>query len=266
MTRADVLLVEDEAILAMDMKARLQELGHRVVAVLDRAEKAPAAVRQFRPDVVLMDIRTPGAIDGIEAADEIARDAVVPVVFVTAFADPETLTRATSSGPYGYLVKPVEDRELYATLEVVLIKASMWRELNESRDQLARKVNELTALNKLFQRQLTDQFEVVDAFRAMSREVKAVHRDITWALDQANAVNVPVYSGAVDPLALLQRVNKTDEVIAIVKRHLSERFAMTDAFRGLFKNLNELEQRIGACSLRADEIHIPSFDRPGIGE
>ena len=257
MTNADVLMIEDEAILAMDMRARLEELGHRVVAVLDRAELAPEGVLRYRPDAVLMDIHTPGSMDGVTAAEAIAKAGPVPIVFVTAYGDPETIMRATSTGPYAYLVKPVDDRELHATMEVVLVKATMWRQLNESHDELARKVNEHSSLNKLFQKQIGEQFDVIDAFRLLSSELRSVHRELSETLDRHHGAEVPLHSPAVDGISLLQRATKLEDVMEIVKGYLSDRSLATEAFHSLFNDLRNAEARMAESVGRAQEVHIP---------
>jgi PAS domain S-box-containing protein len=132
-TQAKIIVVEDERIVALDLKRGLQELGYDVIDIAAAGEAAVAAAREQKPDLVLMDIGLPGEMNGIEAARIIHGNYDIPVVYLTAYADDKTLKEATTTGPYGYLVKPFEERELKSTIEVALFKHKMEQELKESR-------------------------------------------------------------------------------------------------------------------------------------
>jgi PAS domain S-box-containing protein len=132
-----VLVVEDESIIALDLQRGLGALGYDVVAVAATAEDAIARASTLHPDVVLMDIQLRGPSDGVEAADEIRRRLGVPVIFLTAYADPATLARARITGPFGYLLKPFEERELHIVIEMALERHAMERKLRESESWLA---------------------------------------------------------------------------------------------------------------------------------
>ena len=119
---ARILLVEDEAIIAHDLKRRLERLGYEVVGITDNGEDALALAAKRRPSLVFMDIVIQGAIDGIETAARMRPLLDVPIVFLTAHADPATIERAKQVGPYGYLVKPFEERELQTTIEMALFR------------------------------------------------------------------------------------------------------------------------------------------------
>jgi two-component system, cell cycle sensor histidine kinase and response regulator CckA len=113
-----LLIVEDEAIVAMDLQQRLERLGHQVVGTAATGEAAIRRAGETRPDVTLMDIRLKGEMDGVAAAAEIDRRFDTPVVFLTAHSDTATVQRATGAEPFGYLVKPVDDRELEIAIAV----------------------------------------------------------------------------------------------------------------------------------------------------
>jgi PAS domain S-box-containing protein len=127
-----ILIVEDEAIVALDLKLQLQDLGYQVVGVAASAAEAVAAVRAHRPSLVLMDVRLQGPGDGIEAAEQIQRDQPTPVIFLTSHSDAETVQRAARTAPYGYLTKPYQLKELRAGIEVALTKARLERQLREA--------------------------------------------------------------------------------------------------------------------------------------
>ena len=113
-----VLIVEDEAIIAEDLKRRLERMGYAVVGTADNGDAALELAGNMQPDLVLMDIRIRGPLDGIETATELMLRADVPVIFLTAHTDAATLERAKAVMPYGYLVKPFEDRELKTAVEM----------------------------------------------------------------------------------------------------------------------------------------------------
>jgi len=117
-----ILIVEDQVIVARDLKARVAALGYDPVGTTTQGEEALVLTEQLRPDLVLMDIRLQGAMDGVEAALQIRERWHIPVVFLTAYAEGATLNRAKRAEPYGYIIKPFEDRELHTTLEMALYK------------------------------------------------------------------------------------------------------------------------------------------------
>jgi CheY-like chemotaxis protein len=118
-----VLIVEDEAIVALDLKLQLQELGYDVIGITASGEAAVAAVQARTPDVILMDVRLQGRLDGIEAAQAIRSTHDVPVIFLTSHSDDATVQRAAHTAAYGYLTKPYQIKELRAGIEVALTKS-----------------------------------------------------------------------------------------------------------------------------------------------
>lgn len=131
--QAKVLVVEDEILVARDLEMRLSQLGYQTVIAgnaADAIEKAASTI----PDLILMDIRlVPGAPDGVDAARAIGEKLDVPVIYVTAFTDDKTLSRARSTSPAGYVVKPIQTRELQITIELALYRHQTERRLRESR-------------------------------------------------------------------------------------------------------------------------------------
>jgi two-component system, cell cycle sensor histidine kinase and response regulator CckA len=134
---ARVLVVEDEAIVAMDISARLRALGYEVAGPASTGEEAIRAAVSSRPDLVLMDIMLRGGMDGVEAACRIREATGAPVVYLTAYADESTLRRAKIAEPLGYLLKPFEERELRTTIETALYKHRTEVRLRESERWLA---------------------------------------------------------------------------------------------------------------------------------
>jgi PAS domain S-box-containing protein len=122
MDKKRILVVEDEAVTAMDLKSNLIHLGYDVLSIITSGEDAVRKTSELLPDLVLMDITLAGPMSGIEAADEIRNSQAIPVVFLTAHADAETIKRAKTTEPFGYLPKPVSMDTLMSTLEVALYK------------------------------------------------------------------------------------------------------------------------------------------------
>ena len=136
MTPAQVLIVEDEKIVAADIRENLRSLGYSVPAVISSGEEAISEASQNHPDLVLMDIQLKGRIDGIEAARLVQGRLNIPVVFITAFADDATIQRAKSTDPYGYIVKPFGKKELQTTIQIALHKHRSERRLRTSEEWL----------------------------------------------------------------------------------------------------------------------------------
>jgi diguanylate cyclase (GGDEF)-like protein/PAS domain S-box-containing protein len=132
-----LLVVEDEAVVAMDLESQLHDMGYQVCGRVDNARDAIARARADRPDLILMDIVLKGDMDGIAAAAVIAAELRIPVLFLSAFSDDRTVERAAGTFPYGYLTKPFQHRELRAVIEVALRKAAVERAVRDSERWLA---------------------------------------------------------------------------------------------------------------------------------
>lgn len=117
-----ILIVEDERILALGLKKKLQKLGFNVTNTVSSGEDAVKSVKENKPDLILMDIVLQGEIDGIDAAKMIINMHNIPIIYLTAYADDETIERAVKTYPYGYLMKPYKERELKANIEMALKK------------------------------------------------------------------------------------------------------------------------------------------------
>jgi len=125
MSKAKILIVEDERVLAADLEDRLLGMSYAVCGRASSGEQALAIVERERPDLVIMDIRLEGGMDGIEASGLIKERFNVPVVFLTAFSDERIIERAKVTEPFGFLIKPFQTMELSSTIEIALYKAAM---------------------------------------------------------------------------------------------------------------------------------------------
>jgi CheY-like chemotaxis protein len=120
MSRAKILVVEDEPEVTVTLKLTLKKLGYTVVGCENTAEGAIQKAGEARPDIVLMDIELAGKMDGVTAADTIRKKYHIPVIYLTAICDTKTLERVGASIPYGYILKPFREDELHTVIEIAL--------------------------------------------------------------------------------------------------------------------------------------------------
>ena len=131
-----IMVVEDERIVALHLRQQLSNLGYQVVGMVASGKQALEKVHELEPDVMLMDIHIEGELDGIETAARIPEDLQIPVVYLTAYSEEATLARARATKPYGYLLKPFAERELHATIQMVLERRAAELALRESEERL----------------------------------------------------------------------------------------------------------------------------------
>ena len=136
-SKASILIVEDNNIVMLELKDRLEENGYRVIDSVPSGAEAIKKAESFNPDLIMMDIRLKGDMDGIDTAAMIKKELDIPVIYLTAHTDEDTLQRAKTTEPYGYVIKPFEERELFTTIEMALYKHKMERKLKESRHWLS---------------------------------------------------------------------------------------------------------------------------------
>jgi PAS domain S-box-containing protein len=136
MQEKTILIVEDEGVVALSMQEALKKLGYRVVAIAVTGNEAIALAMQHKPDVVLMDIHIKGDMDGIQTTEKLNEISDVPVIFLTAYADDETIQRAVKTRSHSYLVKPYNPRELYSNIEFAIYKRRMRSRLGSNRENL----------------------------------------------------------------------------------------------------------------------------------
>lgn len=134
---AEILIVEDEGLIALDLQKKVEQAGYKVLATADNAEDALRETERLQPSLVFMDIRLRGEMDGVDTADQIRRRFHLPVIFVTAHADRETLNRARITEPFGYIVKPFHAIDFRVQIEVALWKHKMEQKLRVSEEWLS---------------------------------------------------------------------------------------------------------------------------------
>lgn len=213
MRKEKILLVEDEGVVALDIEQRLTKLGYAMTGTADTGAAALELARTQRPDLVLMDIRIRGELDGIDLARELAGRYEVPVVFLTGNADEATLRRAVEAEPYGYVLKPFELRTLEATLETALFRFRAERRLQNMRRWLGDTMRSIP--DAVFATDLEQRVTFLN--RAAERLVK---RSLAEALNRPLAEVVP----QPEVLAAVQAMSAQPDAAAEVRRFPAQLF------------------------------------------
>lgn len=153
-----IMIAEDEAVIALRLEQMLERMGYDVPGIAYSGEEALEKARYLEPDLILMDILMPGELDGIDVAQMVKSELNIPVIFLTAFAEDTVIERAKKAEPFGYILKPIQDREIKAAVEVAFYKKEMEEKLRKAYDELEHQVEERTvelknALNSVKQRE-----------------------------------------------------------------------------------------------------------------
>ena len=163
MAKAEILIVEDNGVVAKDIQSRVKNLGFKAPFMVPSGEEAIEKIKEHKPDLVLMDIMLKGEMDGTEVAEQIGSRFHIPVVYLTAYADEKVLEAAKLTEPFGYLMKPFVDKELKVAIEIALYKHKMEMKLEESEERYRSLVENQTDLVSRFTTDGTFAF-VNDAF------------------------------------------------------------------------------------------------------
>lgn len=195
MSSSKILVVEDEGIVALSIRRSLERMGYDVIATVPSGEEAVEKAETEHIDLVLMDIRLKGALSGTEAAAQIKEHTEVPIIYLTAYSDEETLRKAKLAEPYGYLVKPYSDRELHAAVEMAIHNSVLERERREAEEAVR-------ARDRLLQ-DLMDNSPNIVALRDLDGEYLHVNRafERTFGIPRQDAIGktipevVPLFAG-----------------------------------------------------------------------
>lgn len=153
MPEASVLIVEDEGLVAQELKERLEALGCSVLGIVRRGEDAVQQASVLQPDLILMDVRLAGPMDGITAARNIRDERRIPVIFVTAYGDTSTVDRASETEPYGYILKPFDGAALRIAVATALHRSRIEKERDRAHEELA--------LSEARQRKVRESLETI---------------------------------------------------------------------------------------------------------
>ena len=210
-----ILIVEDEVLVALELQSHLQGLGYKIVDTITSGETAVKQARALQPDLVLMDIRLDGSMDGIEAARQIRAAQDIPIIFLTAFGDKNTLERAKRTAPFGFILKPFKERDLFATIEVALNTHRLERHLQESHDDLVQILDGLRLGTAMTDKEGTITFLSQAARRLLGYEQEGglgLHWDVAFPFSEATLekLRAMVTHQPEQPTKVSARVERTD--------------------------------------------------------
>lgn len=188
MLKVKILIVEDEAIIAMEIGSSLQSLGYEVLPIVNNGEDAIKTAEADKPDIILMDIRIHGDMDGIETAEEIRNRFGIPIIFSTAYLDHKRIERAKITMPFGYVLKPVLERDLKVTIEMALYVSKIDKErrrseevLQQAHNELKQKALELSKVNEnlhIHQIELEEQNQELKKSQLQYAEIQSKYLDL----------------------------------------------------------------------------------------
>jgi PAS domain S-box-containing protein len=187
MSDESILIVEDEQIVAEDIGESLRHMGYTVCSIESTGESAIRAAVTHTPDLILMDISLSGPMNGIDAAERIIRNQEIPIIFLTAFADARIVERAKLIQPYGYILKPFDERELKTSIEIALYKSRLDRKLKESEERYRGFVQNFLGIAF----RMTDNFQPVFLHGAVEK--------ITGYTEQEFLRGTPAWDGIIHP-------------------------------------------------------------------
>lgn len=174
-----ILIVEDEAIVALDIRKSLESLGYHITGIASTGEEALTLARETRPDLVIMDIVLPGKMDGIETAKQIHAETDSPIIYLTAHSDRATVERATETMQYGYLVKPITTNELYSAIETTLQRRKLELKVRDSEEKYRITLNSIM-----------DAVVTTDGHGKIIRMNPAAEKLTGWNMNDAMGVDI----------------------------------------------------------------------------
>lgn len=160
MANENILIVEDENIVAKDIQLSLKKLGYNVAGICSSGKEAIEAVAEKNPDLVLMDIMLKGPMNGIEATEEIRQKFDKPIIYLTAYADESTMVKAKITEPYGYIIKPFKEIDLHTAIEMAIYKHKKVNEIKKERDFLYSIIEKKDGKGMLFVKSNSQQVKI----------------------------------------------------------------------------------------------------------
>jgi two-component sensor histidine kinase len=231
--RKSIMIVEDETIVALDIKNMVISLGYQVVAMAHDSDQAIQQAGIKKPDLILMDMKLGENFEGVEAAQYIRDEFDIPVIFVTGYTDETILKRAMVSVPFGYVTKPFEKRQLHSSIEMALFKHDMEQKLRKSEQQLKESLKEKETLLREMHHRVKNNLQVISSLL----NLQADHIDDPMAYEMLRESRNRVYS-----ISLIHE--------ALYKSPDFEKVDFCDYIRNLTANL------FSSFGARAGKIHL----------
>jgi signal transduction histidine kinase len=244
-----ILVVEDESIIALELAEHLTEMGYDVVGRASSGVEAIAKAKELHPDLILMDLVMPGEKSGIDAAEEIKTEMDVPFIFVTAYADEEHVKSAKKVEPFGYIVKPYEDRQLRAAIEIALYKKGMERQLQKAHDKLA-------TANEQLKQEIEERTRAEEALLVTYKELEAQDKMKTDFLSVAyHEMRTPL-APIVGYTSLLEQGELTDKQKKYI-RIIEESAYQLDELINRLLEVTRIEA--GRVELKLEPVSVPEL-------
>ncbi len=252
MNNERVLIVEDEKIIAIDLQRRLERFGYSVVGMAGEGREAVALALELEPDIILMDIMLAGGMDGVEAAKTIKASKDIPFIFLTAYTDEKTLERAKEVQPYGYILKPFKERELYTTIDIALYKHEMASKLTRQErlfSAILQSINDgIIAvdmdLNVQFMNQVAEDITGVKEFEVQGKNISKF-LNLTESNSKkdilSNIVGIGEHSTFFNDVALKNTAGQTLVLDGSITR-IHERSNTTDGYLITLRDITELRR------------------------
>lgn len=256
MDKTNIIIVEDEWVIAADIEDRLTGMGYHVCAISATGEKAIELVNKFHPDLVLMDIKLRGEMDGIKASELIKTNHDIPVIFLTAFSNNEIIERAKMTEPFGYILKPVQSRELNISIEMALYKSKMEKKLTQANAKLEDRVKERTSdlkqeieERKRIEIQLKEKTSHLEDVNAALKSMLDSREIEKRAIEQNVMINIRKY--VLPYFDEIEKINQNKELKSyfnIIRSNLKE--LVSPASKTLFSqyiHLTPAETKVADC-------------------
>ncbi len=191
--KSRVMIVEDEAIIAMDIRSTVEGLGYTVPATASSGDEALSKVDDANPDIILMDIKIAGEMDGIETAQEINETHNIPIIYITSYSDEKTLERAMDTRPYSYILKPIRERDLAVELKLALHSHKMELKLIQAFNELQKSNEKLEMLDDMKNDTIMSisnniQMQISDASDAINHAMRSPGQNENKSLSKAKQV------------------------------------------------------------------------------
>ncbi len=258
MSQVTIMIVEDENITALELRERLEEWGYTVPAVASTGAQAIQKAEETVPDLVLMDIILKGSMDGVEAAEQIRTRLDIPVIYVTAYADESILQRAKVTEPYGYILKPFEDRELHIIIEMALYKHLMEKVLKESNRKILEQQKAVIEEERLkvllqlagataseFNQPLTDLLENIDLMGKNKDNSEQLSHFMAWVEETGRRIStivkkIQTIHHAEPKLSVSESsiINFDQQIKILAVEDLDINFTMLEAILAKYKQIN----------------------------
>lgn len=203
-----ILIVDDEFVVGLDLKERLENLGYTVIGISSSSKDAISMCKKYQPDLVLMDIVIKGDTDGIDTAKIIKKQFNIPFIYLTAYADNRTIKDAMVTEPYGYLIKPVQERELKSAIEIAIYKVRTEKRLKEGQKITSALADMMPGM--LFVTDIKGRFTLINS--GILKEI-ALSGEEARGKKAGDYIRIKSGQSVYDPVDYMKLIHKEDDLL-----------------------------------------------------